>query len=405
MTAPIRVILKRGRSKPFWVGHPWVFSGAIHRVDGAVGDMGGPCVVVDERDNVLGAGFYNPHSKIAVRILEHRRTTERDFEPSRLLDIARQRLVAAVERRQALGLPAEGTNAYRVCHGEGDLLGGLAVDRMGSVAVVHLLSRAMYEERTALGRLVGDVLDVPSVFGVVSEDASKAEAIPTGVEPLVGAEAPSGEVCEGGVRYVIDPAQGFKVPFHTEQRVNRQRFASLVGDEPLLDLYCGAGGFGLHAARGGSVQVQGVDASEPACSLARKNVELNGLADRMTVTCGDAMVFLKEARAQGRSWSRIVCDPPAFARGRSHVKDALKKLARLNTLAMASLTPGGLLLTCTGSPHISDEAFVRVLTDAGHRLRRGVHIHEMWGQSADHPFAAVAPEGRTLTAALVSLES
>ena len=117
------------------------------------------------------------------------------------------------------------------------------------------------------------------------------------------------------------------------------------------------------------------------------------------------MVFLKEARAQGRSWSRIVCDPPAFARGRSHVKDALKKLARLNTLAMASLTPGGLLLTCTGSPHISDEAFVRVLTDAGHRLRRGVHIHEMWGQSADHPFAAVAPEGRTLTAALISLES
>ncbi len=100
MTAAIRVILKRGRSKPFWVGHPWVFSGAIHRVDGTVGEMGGPCVVVDERDNILGAGFYNPHAKIAVRILEHRRGTELDFTPRALPDLARQRLSSAIARRK-----------------------------------------------------------------------------------------------------------------------------------------------------------------------------------------------------------------------------------------------------------------------------------------------------------------
>jgi len=404
MTAPLRVILKRGRSKPFWVGHPWVFSGAIHRVDGAVGDMGGPCVVVDERDNVVGSGFYNPHSKIAVRILEHRRTTEREFVPGALLDLVRQRLVAAVERRQALGLPSEATTAYRVCHGEGDLLGGLVVDRMGPMAVIHLQSRAMYEAREAVGRLVADVLDLEQVVVVVGEEASRNEAIPTGIEDIGAAAAAPVEVTEVGVRYRIDPADGFKTAFHADQRENRQRFAALTPGHEVLDLYCGAGGFGLHAAARGAQSVFAIDASETACRAAEANAEANKVSARVSVQCGDAMVFLKEAQAQGRAWPRIVCDPPKFARGRGHVKDAVNKLARLNTLAMASLTPGGLLLTCTGSPHVSDDAFVRVLTDAGHRLRRGVHVHGLWGQAPDHPFAAVAPEGRSLTVALVSVE-
>ena len=173
----------------------------------------------------------------------------------------------------------------------------------------------------------------------------------------------------------------------------------------VLDLYSGVGGFGLHAAKAGASSVMCVDASEPACAAATANASANRVSAKFNVECGDAMVYLKEARAQGRTWTRIVCDPPPFARGRAHVKDAQKKLARLNSLALASLAPGGLLLTCTGSQHISDDAFLRVLTDAGHRLRRGVHVHGVWGQAADHPFAAVAEEGRALTVALVSLEA
>ncbi|MGB0590997.1 MAG: class I SAM-dependent rRNA methyltransferase [Myxococcota bacterium] len=401
----IRVILKRGRSKPFWVGHPWVFSGAIHRVDGTVGEMGGPCVVVDERDNILGSGFYNPHAKIAVRILEHRRSTDLEFTPSTLKDLARQRLVAAVARRQALGLPSDGTTAYRVCHGEGDLLGGLAVDRLGDVAVMNLRSRGMYESREDLARIVSGVLDVETVVSRVDESASKLEAIPTGTEVLVGSDPGPFEVQESGIRYGVDLNRLAKTDLYLIQRENRRRFAALSVDHDVLDLYSGVGGFGLHAAKAGASSVTCIDASEPSCAAATANAEANRVSAKVTVECADAMVYLKEARAQGRTWTRIVCDPPPFARGRAHVKDALKKLARLNSLALASLTSGGLLLTCTGSQHISDDAFLRVLTDAGHRLRRGVHVHGVWSQSADHPFAAVAEEGRALTIALVSLEA
>ena len=405
MSGPIRVTLKRGRSKPFWVGHPWVFSGAIHRVDGKVGEMGGPCLVYDERNNVLGAGFYNPHAKIAVRIHEHRRSTDLDFEPRNIEDLVRQRLVAAVGRRRTLGLPSAEITAHRVCHGEGDLLGGLAIDQLGSVALMRLQSRAMYERREALARTVSQVLDLEVVVAHVDEEASKLEAIPTGTEVLVGSAVEAFEVLEEGVRYRVDPCKGMKTDLYTQQRSNRRRFAALVEGQPVLDLYCGVGGFGLHAAKAGAASVSAIDASEPACAAARDNATLNRVSGTMSVECADAMVFLKEARAQGRTWSRIVCDPPAFARGRSHVNDALKKLARLNTLALASLAPEGLLLTCTGSQHISHEAFVRVLTDAGHRLRRGVHVHGIWGQAEDHPFAAVAPEGHALSVALVSLEA
>ena len=401
----IRVVLKRGRSKPFWVGHPWVFSGAIHRVDGEIGDLGGPCVVVDERDNVLGSGFYNPHARIAVRILQHRRSTEREFEPQTIKEVARQRLFNAVQRRQTLGLPSSETTGFRVCHGEGDLLGGLVVDRFGDTALMHLRSRGMYEARHDLAQLVGAVLSLDTVVSQVSESDSKLEAIPTGSEVLLGSLSGDLSYLEGGLRYRLDLSAGLKTDPHLAQRDNRLRFAGLCEGHDLLDLYCGAGGFGLHALNGGAASVLAVDASEPACRASADNADANRVGARFQVECADVMVFLKEARAQGRTWSRIVCDPPPFARGRAHVKDALKKLARLNTLALGALAPGGLLLTCTGSQHISDDAFLRVLTDAGHRLRKGVHVHGVWGQSPDHPFAAVAEEGRTLSVALVSLEA
>lgn len=404
MRSIIRVILKRGRSKPFWVGHPWVFSGAIDRVEGVVGEMGGACVVVDERDNIVGSGFYNPHAKIAVRILDHRRSTDLEFTPRPLEELVRGRLVAAVARRSSLGLPHAETTAYRVCHGEGDLLGGLVVDHLGPVAVMRLRSRAMYEARQSLARTVSGVLDVETVVAVVDEESSKLEAIPIGIEVLTGSAPAPFEVMECGVRFRVDVSRLNKTDLYLTQRDNRQRFAPLTGGHDVLDLYAGVGGFGLHAARAGASSVICVDASEPSCAAATANAAANRVSAKVTVQCGDAMVYLKEARAEGRTWSRIVCDPPPFARGRAHVKDALKKLARLNSLALASLAPSGLLLTCTGSQHISDEAFLRVLTDSGHRLRRGVHVHGLWSQASDHPFAAVAEEGKTLTVALVSLE-
>lgn len=408
MTQPqalIRVILKRGRSKPFWVGHPWVFSGAIHQVSGPVGDTGGPCLIEDERKNVLGTGFYNPHGRIAVRILQHRRTTDLPFEPRGFQPLVRERLAMALQARENLGLPSAATTVYRVVNSEGDLLSGLIVDRFGDVAVMQTGSRAMYEARELLADEVKSLLGVRAVVNSISDTSSKLEVIPSGTDLLRGAVEGTVQVLEGGVRFEVDPLSGQKTGFYADQRDNRRRFAATCGGREVLDLYAYVGAFGLHALAAGAARVHAVDASGPACAAATRNAQINGVSDRHEVSCGDAMNWLKEARAQGRTFSRIVCDPPKFAHGRGHLDDALKKYARLNTLALSLLEPGGLLLTCSCSQHVSEDAFLRVLNDAGHRLRRAVRVHAVWGQGVDHPYAAVAPEGRYLTAALVSVSS
>ncbi len=398
------VRLKRGRSKPVWIGHPWVFSGAIDSVQGPIGDTGGACIVEDERGNALGTGFYNPHGRISVRLWHHRRSTDLPFEPRALTDIARERLPAALDLRAALGLPSEDTTAFRLLNSEGDGLSGLIVDRLGPALVCGLHTRAAYEAREEIASLLLEATDAETVILRVGAEASKLEAIPTLVElrgsPLEGDHV---EVEERGIRYHIDPRGGQKTGFYADQREHRQRFASLAAGRRVLDLYSYAGGFGITAAVAGAEHVTSVDASEAACTAARKNAALNGVADRMNVVEADAMSFMKEARARGERWPLVVCDPPKLARGRAHLKDALKKYTRINSLAMGLLEPGGLLLTCSCSQHVSEGDFLRVLTEAGHRLRRSVQVLELGGQPGDHPFLSVAPEGRYLTVALVAL--
>lgn len=402
MSAPLRVRLKPGRSKPFWVGHPWVFSGAIREVVGEIGDLGGEAVVEDERGNVLGSGYYNPHGKIALRILQHRRSTDLAFTPRPPADVVKERIALAVGRRTSLGFPSEDTDGFRLVNAEGDGLPGLIIDLWANVAVVHLGSRGMVTLRDTIVDQVKALAGVDAVVVATTEDASKLEAIPVERELAHGTLDGPITIQERGVRYGVDVLGGQKTGFYADQRENRVRFATLCEGESVLDLFSYVGGFGLHAAKAGAKSVMSIDSSTSATQSAAANAHLNGLGDVIQVQCGDAMTWLKESRALGRSWSRIVVDPPKFARGRKHAAEAIKKYARLNTLAMSVLEPGGLMLTCSCSQHVSDADFLRMLTDAGHRGRHSVHIHEVWTQGADHPFSAVAPEGRYLTAVLLS---
>jgi 23S rRNA (cytosine1962-C5)-methyltransferase len=379
-----------------------VFSGAIREVVGDIGDLGGEALIEDERGNVLGAGYYNPHGRIAVRILQHRRSTDLEFNPRPPADVVRERLIAAVARRSAFGFPSDDTNGYRLVNTEGDGLPGLIVDRWAHVAVIHLGSRGMVALRDVIVEAVSAVAGVEAVIVTTSDDASRLEAIPVEREIVTGAIDGPVMITERGVRYGVDVIGGQKTGFYADQRDNRARFGALCVGESVLDLYTYVGGFALHAARAGARSVTAVDSSKSATASAAANATLNGVDDVMEVHCADAMSWLKESRALGRTWSRIVCDPPKFARGRKHVAEAIKKYARLNTLALSALEPGGLMLTCSCSQHISNADFLRMLTDAGHRGRHSVQIHEVWTQGADHPFSSVAPEGRYLTAVLLS---
>lgn len=403
----VRVLLAKGKSKPFWIGHPWIFSGAIAKVEGAggpVGVEGAPCIVEDERGNALGTGFYSPEAQIAVRLHWHRRTTDLPFEPPEFLGLIRERIAAAVRLRAQLGFPNERTNVYRVVNAEGDYLPGLIVDRLGSAVSVQLGSRPMLDARNVIAAALREAFKPSRIAFTVTETASRLEGIPVTheLEPESGEDEI--EVREDGLRYRIDLGSMQKTGFYCDQRENRIRFAALCAGKSVLDAYCHFGGFGLQAARAGATKVVQVDTSNPVIAAARAAAELNGLEGKIEALNDDAINYLKESQALGRSWERIVVDPPKLAQGRGHLEDALQKYARLNTLAMATLAPGGLLLTNSCSRHVGEEEFGRMLTEAGHRLRKGVRVLERWGQPADHPTLTVAPEGRYLKSWLVALD-
>tara|TARA_B100000674_G_scaffold495777_1_gene524135 strand:- start:33 stop:1235 length:1203 start_codon:yes stop_codon:yes gene_type:complete len=398
----LRVILKRGKSKPFWLGHPWVFSGAVHRVEGKGSEQGGTCLVIDERDNVVGWGHHNPHARIAVRILEHRRTTEVDFTPPTFSTFLAQRLAQARACREQLGLPNQKTNAYRLVNAEGDGLSGLIVDVYGDRAVMQLNSRAMAENSSEIATLVMKETGVRSVQAMVSAHGLKFEGIPPQNNTFGDkTEATDVQIVENGVRFQVDLKNPQKTGFYIDQRDNRRLLASLCSGKDVLDLYCHAGGFGLHALKSGAASATFVDSSEPALELVSKNLELNEVdGERFAV---DAVTFLKNAKERGRSWDIISCDPPKFVRARNHRDDGLKKYARLNHLALSLLKPGGMLLTCSCSEHVNRDDFLRMLTEAAHRMRRSIRVHHVLGQGADHPYVSVAPQSDYLKAFLVTL--
>jgi 23S rRNA (cytosine1962-C5)-methyltransferase len=402
----VRVQLQRGKSKPFWIGHPWVFSGAIDQVRGDVGDTGAPCLVEDERGNVLGWGYYNPLGQIAVRIWSHRRSTDLPFEPPTFGPFLEKRLKTSFALRKSLGLgDSPELDVFRLVNSEGDGLSGLVVDRLGDVLSVQLNSRAMFEQRATVLSTLTRLTGIERMLVAVTDTSARMEGLVPSLErvgPGAFQTQTSLDVRENGIRYSIDLNAFQKTGFYADQRENRMRFAALCGGARVLDTYCHSGGFGLQAARHGATHVTMVDSSEPTIAAARRNAETNGLADRTEILVDDAINFLKEKHAMGETWPRIVVDPPKFAQGRGNLEDALQKYARLNTLALGALADDGLLLTCSCSRHVSEQDFGRMLTDAGHRLRKSVRVLGTWSQPADHPTLSVAPEGRYLKAWLVS---
>jgi 23S rRNA (cytosine1962-C5)-methyltransferase len=402
----LRVQLQRGKSKPFWIGHPWVFSGAIANIRGDAGEFGAPCLVEDERGNALAWGYYNPLGQIAVRIWSHRRSTDLPFDPPPFAAFLETRLKAALALRQSLGLvPSPNLDVFRLVNSEGDGLSGLVVDRLGDVLSVQLNSRGMLAHRDIVTATLSRLTGLDRMIVAVTDTAARMEGLLPSLDrvgPPEFQKADALTVVENGLRFAVDLGALQKTGFYADQRENRLRFAELCKGQRVLDTYCHTGGFGLQAARHGATHVTMVDSSEPTIAAARKNAEQNGLADRTELLADDAINFLKEKHAMHERWPRIVVDPPKFAQGRGNLEDAIQKYARLNTLALATLEDDGLLLTCSCSRHVSEQDFGRMLTDAGHRLRKGVRVLGTWSQPADHPTLSVAPEGRYLKAWLVS---
>jgi len=385
------VILKKDRAKPVLQHHPWVFSGAIARVEGEPLDGD----VVDVRDadgNWLARGYYNSRSQIVVRLLS--------WQADEPVDTAfwRRRLEQAIAARRALAAdPA--TTAYRLVHAESDYLPGLIVDRYGDWLVAQFLTIGVERRKEELVALLVSLLD--GTRGVCERSDADVRA-KEGLEPRVGmlwGEPPPKtiEILENGHRFLVDLCEGHKTGFYLDQRENRARLPAFCADAEVLDAFAYTGAFSIYAARGGASRLTLVEGSAPALDLAQRNLALNGLAWRkVDYVDSDVFTVLRDYRAQGRRFDVVVLDPPKFAHSGQQVERASRAYKDVNMLAFQLLRPGGVLFTFSCSGAISADLFQKIVfsaaLDAGHDAQIIGHL----SQGTDHPVALTFPEGAYL---------
>ena len=384
------VHIKRGRSKPFYYGHPWVFSGSVERVEGAPED-GDLAAVVDHSGHFVARGFYNGRSQIRVRLIT--------WDPDEPIDRAffERRLGHAVAlRHDVLGVPAD-TDAYRLVYSEGDGLPGLMVDRYGGWLVVQFLSLGLVRRKDMVVEALARVCPGLAIFERSDSDVAELEGIEPRVGPLWGDEPPDTvTVTMHGIRLHVGVRHGQKTGLFLDHRENYLAMLPYARGRRVLDAFCHTGAFGLFAsARGGASEVVAVDLSEDALALAQRNAELNGVGN-IAFAQGNVFGELRRLRAEEQTFGMVILDPPKFARSAADVPKARRGYKDINLIAMQLLASGGILVTCSCSQHLDEATFTATLNDAATDVGRDVQILERRGQAADHPVAASCPESRYL---------
>ena len=396
----VKVILKKGREESLLRFHPWVFSGAIAQIVGhpSEGDVVG---VYGSDGSFLAAGHYQVGS-IAVRILS--------FDAEVLSpDFWKVMIGRAYAVRQAAGLAgAAATNCYRLVHGEGDNLPGLIIDYYDGVCVMQAHSVGMFRSKKAiceaLQAVYGDALKA------VYDKSSGTAPFKAGLELIDGylykrPDFSDDEqlVLENGHKFLVNWTEGQKTGFFLDQRENRALVGRVAAGRRVLNLFCYTGGFSIYALGAGAQHVDSVDSSRKAMDMVDRNVALNGFApDRHTSYCADAIDFLKQAPED--AYDLIIVDPPAFAKHRGALSNALRAYQRLNAAAIAKVAPGGFVFTFSCSQVVDKEAFALAVFSAAAQVGRSVRILDRLNQPADHAVNIYHPEGEYLKGLLLYVE-
>lgn len=397
----IKVILKKSREESLRRFHPWVFSGAVAQIIGEPAE--GDIVAVYASDgSFLATGHYQIGS-IAVRVLS--------FDSDVLSpDFWETMLSRALRERVALGLHREGsdTSCYRLVHGEGDNLPGLIIDWYDGVCVMQAHSAGMFRARLqiaeALKAVYGDSLKA------VYDKSSGTAPFKAGLDLVdgyiyrrPGFNDDDQIVSEYGHRFIVNWTEGQKTGFFLDQRENRRLVERYAAGRNVLNLFCYTGGFSIYALAGGAVHVDSVDSSRKAMELVGRNVALNGFsASQHTGVCGDAMDFLKTVPAD--RYDMMIVDPPAFAKHRGALHNALRAYQRLNAAAISRVAPGGLVFTYSCSQVVDKETFALTVFSAAAQTGRSVRILDRLNQPADHPVNIYHPEGEYLKGLLLYVE-
>ena len=390
----ITVHLKPKKEESLKRFHPWVFSGAIQRMDGKVTE-GELVKVVDAAGGFLALGHCQIGS-IAVRVISFEDTTVDDAFWS--LKISR-----AYAMRQSLGLISEQNNTYRLVHGEGDSLPGLIVDVYDDTAVMQAHSVGMHEIREQLAKaIVANVPEVKSVYYKSETTLPYKADIENENGYLIGVENPKLKAIENGLEFQVDWLKGQKTGFFVDQRENRSLLERYSAGKSVLNMFCYTGGFSVYALRGGAELVHSVDSSAKAIDLTDKNVEINFPNEKRHASFAeDAFKYLN---ANEHQYDLIILDPPAFAKHRDALRNALKGYKRLNANAIKQIKPGGILFTFSCSQVVSKDQFRLAVFSAAAETGRNVKILHQLTQPADHPLNIYHPEGEYLKGLVLWVE-
>ncbi len=388
----LTVYLKKGGEKRLRSGHLWVFSNEIESVDGPV-TAGDSVIVVDAAKRVIGTGYINPNSLISVRLLARRR-----LELSR--SFLGRRIRHALEYREKLW---PGETVGRLIYGESDMLPGLIVDRYGDTLSVQSLTAGIERHLEDIISLLDELLAPRTIVLRNDSRMRHFEGLPIEKRVVLGnADAPV-EIEQDGLTFLVDVLDGQKTGFFLDQRENRLHTRELAKGRHVLDCCCYTGAWSITAAVAGAASVSGIDSSKPALRLAEQNAALNGVADSMQFIDGDMYKRLAAIGRGTKKFGLVILDPPALAKNRKKIREALKGYRALNRLAMNVTAPGGHLVTCTCSHLVEQEAFMNMLVGAAREADRHARVVEVRGQSRDHPVILGHPETRYLTCVVLEL--
>jgi 23S rRNA (cytosine1962-C5)-methyltransferase len=385
-----QVILKTDREKSVLNRHPWIFSGAVHRVEGNPG----PGDLVDvwtSKARFVARGVYNPKSQIVVRILT--------WDQNDQVDAAfwADHIQRAVSGRQLLA-DEPLTDAYRLVHAEADGLPGLIVDRYGPWLVVQFLSVAAERFKTEIVDALTNCVAPQGIYQRNDAEGRDKEGLVPTAGPLWGENPPDLiEIVENGHRFLVDVKLGQKTGFYLDQRENRARSAPYLAGREVLNAFCYTGAFTVYAAAAGAARIFSVDSSENALKLAERNMRRNGFGqNEVMFAAADVFELMRAYRDQGWQFDVIVLDPPKFAPSKSKVNAAARGYKDINLLALKLLRPGGRLVTFSCSGAVSADLFQKILFGAAVDAGRSVQIVERLTQGADHPVSVTFPESEYL---------
>lgn len=388
------VVILEGGSHRVLQGSPWVYRTEIRPSDAEPGSI----VAVRTREGrVLGRGFYNPRSMIAVRMV----TWGKDAMVTP--ELFKKRVVDAVQLRQTV--TAIGRDAYRVIHSEADGIPGLIVDKYDAMLVVQVTSLGLIPYLEAIQESLIEALHPVGIYEQGDLAVRDREGLPRENRLLWGEIVSPVDIHEHGIIIRVDVVGGQKTGHFLDQYGNRGRVGDYARDKKVFDAFCHTGSFALVAARHGASSVLGIDIDARAIERAEDNARLNDLQEVAHFEAQNAFDWLRKESDHGPQYDLGILDPPAFTKSKQSVPQALKGYKEINLRGIKLLRPGGILVTSSCSYHLSEQDFIGVIQSAAHDARRPVRIIEIRGQGPDHPMSPALPESRYLKCVILSVGS